>query len=119
MDTPLDVRRLAPGSDTATITAIQLRDVAERLITTGHWQPDDPDIRIVADAGYDGPRLAFLLTDLPVRVLVRMRSGQVLRRPAPPRTPSATGHPPRHGGEFRSLGHALTVSCSGNPQNVL
>jgi hypothetical protein len=32
-----------------------------------------PDILIVADAGYDGPRLAFLLADLPAAVLVRMR----------------------------------------------
>lgn len=32
---PLDVRRLAPGDDTATITATQLRDVIGRLITAG------------------------------------------------------------------------------------
>lgn len=31
-----------------------------------------PDILVVADAGYDGPRLAFVLDDLPVSV--RMRS---------------------------------------------
>ncbi|RMI33229.1 hypothetical protein EBN03_08530 [Nocardia stercoris] len=37
---------------------------------------------VIADAGYDGPRLAFLLSDLPVRVLARMRSDRVLRRPA-------------------------------------
>jgi hypothetical protein len=97
---PLDARRLAPGDDAATVTAAQLRDVVARLITAGQWQPGDPDVWIVADAGYDGPRLAFLLADLPVKVLVRMRSDRVLRRGVPPRIPGTTGRPPRHGGEF-------------------
>ncbi|MER6441033.1 transposase [Streptomyces sp. NPDC001185] len=82
---PLDARRLAPGDDTATVTARQLRDLVERLIAAGQWQPGDPDILIVADAGYDAPRLAFLLKDLPVQVLgpaaVRPRDAQV--RPSP------------------------------------
>lgn len=98
---PLDIRRLAPGDDTASVTAAQLREVVERLITAGHWQPGDPDIWIVADAGYDGPRLAFLLADLPVKLLVRMRSDRVLRRQPPPWVPAAHGgRKPRHGGEF-------------------
>ena len=96
---PLDVRRLAPGDDTATVTAGQLREVIERLITAGQWQPGDPHMWIVADAGYDGPRLAFLLADLPVRLLVRMRGDRVLRRRAPAE-PIRNGRPPRHGGEF-------------------
>jgi hypothetical protein len=97
---PLDARRLTPGNDAATITAGQLRDVVERLIVAGHWQPGNAEVWIVADAGYDGPRLAFLLADLPVKILVRMRSDRVLRRPAPARVAGATGRPPRHGGEF-------------------
>ncbi|GAA3091146.1 hypothetical protein GCM10017562_72850 [Streptomyces roseofulvus] len=97
---PLDARRLAPGDDTATVTARQLRDLVERLITAGQWQTGDPDILIIADAGYDAPRLAHLLRDLPVQVLVRMRSDRVLRRPAPPREPHTRVRPPRHGGEF-------------------
>jgi DDE superfamily endonuclease len=96
---PLDIRRLAPGDDAATITATQLREVVTRLITAGHWRRGDADIWIVADAGYDGPRLAFLLADLPVKMLVRMRSDRVLRRRAPAEPP-AMGRPPRHGGEF-------------------
>ncbi|WP_318783750.1 transposase [Plantactinospora soyae] len=96
---PLDVRHLAPGAAAATVTAGQLRDVVRRLITAGQWQPGDPDIWIVADAGYDGPRLAFLLADLPVRVLVRMRSDRVLRRRAPLER-TGNGRPPRHGDEF-------------------
>ncbi|WP_219823381.1 transposase [Nocardia nova] len=45
-------------------------------------------------------RLAFLLADLPVAVLGRMRSDRVLRHATPPRQPGANGTPPRHGGEF-------------------
>lgn len=97
---PLDALRLAPGDDTATVTARQLRELVERLITAGQWQADDPDILIIADAGYDAPRLAFLLRDLPVQVLARMRSDRVLRRAVPPRQPGTMGRPPRHGGEF-------------------
>lgn len=56
---PVDIQRLAPGADAATVTAQQLRRVVTGLITRGHWQPGDHEILIVADAGYDGPRLAF------------------------------------------------------------
>ncbi|MET9182873.1 NF041680 family putative transposase [Kitasatospora aureofaciens] len=97
---PLDALRLAPGDDAATITARQLRELVDRLIDAGQWQPGDPEVLIVADAGYDAPRLAFLLKDLPVQVLARMRSDRVLRRACPPRPPGTRGRPPRHGGEF-------------------
>ncbi|GGN50167.1 hypothetical protein GCM10011579_004670 [Streptomyces albiflavescens] len=97
---PLDALRLRPGDDTATVTARQLRDLLQRLITAGQWRTGDPDILIVADAGYDAPRLGFLLKDLPVQVLARMRSDRVLRRAVPPRLPHTQGRPPRHGGEF-------------------
>ncbi|MGW6902610.1 NF041680 family putative transposase [Streptomyces sp. NPDC054919] len=97
---PLDALRLTPGDDAATATAQQLRDLVERLITAGQWSTGDPDILIVADAGYDAPRLAFLLEDLPVQLLARMRSDRVLRRAAPSRQPHTQGQPPRHGGEF-------------------
>lgn len=52
------------------------------------------------DAGYDVPRLVFLLKDLPVQVLGHMCSDRVLRRAAPRREPAVRGRPPRHGGEF-------------------
>src|SRR4051812_23657250 len=98
---PLDAQRLAPGDDAATVTAGQLRQVVERLVAAGQWRCGDPDILIVADAGYDGPRLAWLLRDLPVQVLARMRSDRVLRRAAPPWVPRPHGgRKPRHGGEF-------------------
>ncbi|MFJ2272455.1 transposase, partial [Streptomyces sp. NPDC087849] len=66
----------------------------------GQWKDGDPDVLIVVDAGYDVPRLAFLLKDLPVQVLGRMRSDRVLRRTVPPRMQGSRGRPPRHGGEF-------------------
>ncbi|MFI7674130.1 NF041680 family putative transposase [Actinophytocola sp. NPDC049390] len=97
---PLDAVRLAPGDDAATVTAQQVRQVVTLLLEAGHWQPGDPEILLVADAGYDGPRLAFLLADMPVVVLVRMRSDRVLRRPAPVHLPGTMGRPRRHGDEF-------------------
>ncbi|GLX50879.1 hypothetical protein Shyhy01_38290 [Streptomyces hygroscopicus subsp. hygroscopicus] len=97
---PPDALRLAPGDDSATITARQLRELLETLIRAGQWQEGDPNILIIADAGYDAPRLAFLLGDLPVQVPARMRSERVLRRPVPPLQPHTQGRPPRHGSEF-------------------
>jgi hypothetical protein len=97
---PLDAIRLAPGVDAASVTAGQVRDVVDRLIAAGQWRPGEPDILLVADAGYDGPRLAHVLADLPITVLVRMRSDRVLRRPAPPHLPGTKGRPRRHGSEF-------------------
>jgi hypothetical protein len=97
---PLDAVRLAPGDDAANVTATQLRRVVTSLIRVGHWRAGDPDILIVADAGYDGPRLSYVLGDLPVAVLVRLRSDRVFHRAAPPRSPGMTGRPRRHGGEF-------------------
>jgi hypothetical protein len=103
----LDAQRLTPGADVTAVTAIQIRGVVQRLIDAGQCNPGDPDIWIVLDAGYDVPRIAFLLKDLPVQVLGRMRSDRVLCRPAPTRVPGATGRPPKHGGEF-TFGDAST-----------
>ncbi|GIJ51382.1 hypothetical protein Val02_82680 [Virgisporangium aliadipatigenens] len=98
---PLDIQRLTPGMDAATITAVQLRQLLQRLIAAGQWQPGDPDVLVIADAGYDGPRLAWLLRDLPVQVLARLRSDRVLRREPPPWVPREHGgRKPRHGSEF-------------------
>jgi hypothetical protein len=97
---PLDVVRLSPGDDLAAVTAAQLRGVVGRLVAAGQWRDGDPEILVVADAGYDGPRLAWLLRDLPVQVLARMRSDRVLRRASPQRQPGVLGRPRRHGEEF-------------------
>jgi DDE superfamily endonuclease len=96
----LDAVRLGPADDATAVTAAQLRDVVNRLIQAGHWRPGDPDILIVADTGYDITRLAFVLADLPVQLLGRIRADRVLRLPKPPRPRAATGRPPKHGPEF-------------------
>uniref|UniRef100_UPI00061DCC7A NF041680 family putative transposase n=1 Tax=Kitasatospora aureofaciens TaxID=1894 RepID=UPI00061DCC7A len=102
---PLDAVRLRPGDDLAAVTASQLRDLVERLIAAGQWRPGDPAVWIVTDAGYDVMRLSWLLRDLPVEILGRLRSDRVMRRPAPTRAEFALanpagGRPPKHGGEF-------------------
>jgi hypothetical protein len=84
----LDAVRLAPGADVAAVTTEQIRELVHRLLAAGQWQTGDPDILVVLDAGYDAPRIAFLLADLPVEILGRMRSDRVLRRPAPAPAPS-------------------------------
>ncbi|WP_433345101.1 NF041680 family putative transposase [Microtetraspora malaysiensis] len=96
----LDAVRLGPADDATAVTADQLRAVVGRLIEAGHWHDGDPDILIVMDAGYDVTRLAFVLADLTVELLGRIRSDRVLRLPKPPRQPGATGRPPKHGPEF-------------------
>lgn len=103
----LDAIRLGPEDDATAVTAAQLREVVQRLLEAGQWRPGDADILIVADAGYDVTRLAFLLADLPVELLGRIRSDRVLQLPAPPRLPGANGRPPKHGGPF-ALGNATT-----------
>lgn len=96
----LDAVRLPPGADLAAVTTAQLREVVQRLMAAGQWRQGDPEILVVLDAGYDAPRIAFLLADLPVQILGRMRSDRVLRRAAPPRVAGTHGRPPKHGGEF-------------------
>lgn len=96
----LDVLRVRPTDDHTDLAAAQLRAVIETLIAAGHWHEGDPEIWIIGDSGYDGPRLAFLLADLSVRVLVRLRSDRVFSFPAPPRQPGIRGRTARHGARF-------------------
>jgi len=92
----LDAVRLGPADDATAVTATQLREVVNRLIAAGHWHPDDPRILIVADTGYDITRLAFVLADLPVQLLGRLRADRVLRLPKPPRHPDTPAPPADH-----------------------
>ncbi|MGP4017465.1 NF041680 family putative transposase [Saccharopolyspora sp. 5N708] len=96
----LDAVRLGPADDATAVTATQLRDVVSRIIETGQWHAGDPSMLIVMDAGYDVTRLAFVLDDLPVEVIGRIRSDRVMLRPAPPRPPGTPGRPRKHGGVF-------------------
>ncbi|MFE0023992.1 transposase [Amycolatopsis sp. NPDC059021] len=88
---PLDAIRLAPGADVAVVTTAQIREVVERLVAAGQWRAGDPEILVVLDAGYDAPRIAHLLGDLPVQILGRMRSDRVLRRSTPARVYAPKG----------------------------
>lgn len=98
---PLDALRLGPADDVAEVTAGQVRQLVMRLIAAGQWRRSDPDILIVFDAGYDIARMAFLLGDLPVQVLGRLRSDRVFYRAAPTRRCGTTGRPLKHGAPFR------------------
>jgi DDE superfamily endonuclease len=96
----LDVVRLGPADDATAVTAGQLRAVVHRLTAAGHWRPGDPPIMVMLDAGYDVHRLAFVLADLPVHLIGRIRADRVLLAPAPaPRgdAPAPVGRPRRHG----------------------
>ena len=68
-----------------------LREVVGRLRAAGHVKDGDLDILLVFDSGYEVTRLAFLLADLPVQLLGRLRSGRVLQFPAPPPPDRAAG----------------------------
>jgi hypothetical protein len=96
----LDAIRLGPDDDETEVTAAQVREVVARLIAAGHWREGDPRILVVFDAGYDVTRLAWLLADLPVDLLGRLRSDRVMQLPAPPRRPGTNGRPRKHGGEL-------------------
>ncbi|WP_406111703.1 transposase [Streptomyces sp. NBC_01003] len=67
---PLDALRLAPGDDTATVTARQLRDLLQRLITAGQWQTGDPDILQAVRAFFDVTLKRIADPDLPDGCLV-------------------------------------------------
>ncbi|MBL3671751.1 transposase, partial [Streptomyces sp. M2CJ-2] len=99
----LDALRLGPDDDVAAVTARQVSRVVADLIDGGQWEDGDPDILVVFDAGYDAPRMAYLLKGLPVEVLGRMRADRVMRRPVPATwtQPRQGGRPPKHGAEFR------------------
>ena len=50
--------------------------------------------------GLDIARLAYVLADLPVELVGRIRSDRVLRLPKPPRLPGTNGRPSKHGPEI-------------------
>ena len=96
----LDAVRLGPDDDETEVTAVQVREVITRLTGAGQWREGDLPILVIFDAGYDVTRLAYLLADLPVELLGRLRSDRVMQLPAPPRQPGTMGRPRKHGGEL-------------------
>jgi hypothetical protein len=96
----LDAVRLTPSDDATEVTAGQLRQTVSALTEAGHWDMGDPDILVVADAGYNVARLAYLLADLPVLIVGRVRSDRVYRHAAAPDPLGKPGRPTRHGSRF-------------------
>jgi hypothetical protein len=88
-----------PGDVATEVTAAQIRQLWARLRAAEQWCEGDPPVLVVCDAGYDVIRLAFLLADLPVRLLARIRSDRVFYAPAAAYT--GTGRPSRHGTAMR------------------
>jgi hypothetical protein len=91
---PVDARRLHPLDDADQQAARQIRALLGRLPAGG------PVPWLVFDAGYDSAQLSLDLADLPVVVLVRLRSDRCLDADPPPRPPGAGGRPRRHGAKF-------------------
>jgi len=91
---PLDAQRIGPTDDVTEVTAAQIRDLMSRLQAAGQWHAGDPPVLIVTDSGYDVTRLAFLLADLPVQLLGRVRSDRVFY--TAPAGYAGTGRPGRH-----------------------
>jgi DDE superfamily endonuclease len=91
---PVDARRLQPLDDTDHTAAVQVRALLGRL-------PANKAVPLlVFDAGYDSAQLSLDLADLPVAVLVRLRSDRCFYHDPPPRPPGAGGRPRRHGARF-------------------
>jgi len=97
----LDAIRIGPEDEVTEVTAAQVRGVVDALVRAGQWHPGDPEILLVFDSGYDGTRLAFLLADLPVHLLVRIRCDRVFYGPGWPRADGGPGRPARHGHELK------------------
>jgi hypothetical protein len=103
---PLDAQRIGPDDDVTEVTAGQVRDLLGRLHTAGQWVDGDPPVLIVTDSGYDIVRLAWLLRDLPVQLLGRVRSDRVFY--APPGAPHPHGGRPRRHAQPLKLSQAAT-----------
>lgn len=100
---PLDILRIGPGDDVTEVTAGQIRDLTGRLRASGQHRETDPPILIVLDSGYDIVRLSWLLADLPIVLVGRIRSNRVFYGPVSQhwaRPPGQRGPAPRHGEKF-------------------
>src|SRR3954449_5225358 len=99
----LDVVRLGPAEEATAVTAAQLRAVVGRLHSGGQGRAGDPAILVVLDSGYDLCRLAFVLADLPIQLIGRLRADRVLLAAAPPRGRARRGGRPRRHGTVMTL----------------
>jgi hypothetical protein len=97
---PLDIRRLGPDDDATEVTATQIRELIDRLREAGQLLPGDPPALFVLDAGYDIVRLTWLLADLPIQLLGRVRANRVMHGPPTVRSGRSRGRISRHGTKF-------------------
>jgi hypothetical protein len=92
---PLRVRRMRPGENASAVAAEQIRSWLRQTATSTRL-PARPIVSF--DAGYDAVQLRLALADLPVCLLVRLRSGRCFY--ADPTVQPPTGRPRRHGAKF-------------------
>jgi len=91
---PLDVRRVRPTEDAGIVAIRQIRGLVDRL--RGVAVP-----LFVFDAGYNSVQLTQGVADLPVAILVRLRSGRCFYADPPVAIRSPLGGRPRkHGAKF-------------------
>src|SRR6266516_6291032 len=95
--------------------AAQIRALVARLTQAGQWRPDDPPILFVVDAGYDVVRLSWLLGEIPVRLLGRVRADRVVYGRAGRRRGGHPGRPPRHG-QCSALATRSPTPCRHRPR---
>src|ERR1019366_5191100 len=95
---PVDVARIAPGSDATSATIDQVRRLVELL-------PADGEVPLfVFDAGYDPIAIGHDLGDARCEVCCRIRDDRVFYADPSPRPtwpPESGGRPPRHGRRFK------------------
>ena len=92
---PVDASRLHPTQDADQVAACQIRALMARLPASG--QPP----LFVFDGGYDSAQLTLDLADLPIAVLVRLRSDRCFYAdPTPAARSPKGGRPRRHGAKF-------------------
>jgi hypothetical protein len=96
---PLRVRRMRPGENVNRVAGEQIRSWLEQRRQSHHSDGAAGGLPIFSfDAGYDAVQLSLALADLPVGLLIRLRSGRCFY--ADPTTQPTTGRPRRHGAKF-------------------
>ena len=92
---PLDVRRVHPRQNTNAAALAQIRRLRPQL-------PASEEVPLfVFDAGYDSVQLTQGLADLPIAILVRLRSDRCFYADPPSAVPSPKGGRPRkHGAKL-------------------
>ena len=92
---PVEVRRVLPQENAASVAAAQVKALRQRL------PPTDTAPLFVFDAGYDVTALTHALLDEPVALLVRLRADRCFYAAAPVVAGARNGRPRRNGAKFR------------------